>query len=633
MRTLNSLFDDCVEKYKDNVCLLENSGSGYEPTTYLEARDEVHRFAAGLLSLGIQKGDCLALLSEGRNKWLYSEMGILYNGAINVPLSTRLEEPAEIKFRLEHSGSRMLIISGREAHKIQTLKKEISSLEKVIYLDPRESYEEDELFFDDVSAMGDEYLKENAAKFKTRWKSIKEDDYANICYTSGTTADPKGIILTHRNYTANVEQARSVMPVPEWYVTLLYLPWDHAFAHTAGLYTIISAGASMASVQLAKTQTEAIKNFPRNIREVRPTFMFSVPAIAKNFKKNIEAGIREKGRVIEKLFHHAIRVAKYYNGIGSDKGKGFRLLLKPYIRLFDRILFKKIREGFGGRMIFFVGGAALLDLELQKFFYAIGIPMYQGYGLTEAAPVICANAPHRHKLGSSGILVTELEIRICDENRRELPQGEKGEIVVKGENVMKGYWKNEEATRAALYDGWLYTGDMGYIDEEGFIYVLGRFKSLLIADDGEKYSPEGIEEAFTEYVPFVEQCLMYNNQDPYCVVLVVPNKDAMNRWLKAQKIEKGSVDATTAVLKELERQIAEFRTGGKYEDSFPQRWMPAAIGVLPESFSQENHQLNSMNKLVRDKVTAAYTQRMKYMYTPEAKNITNEQNLASLGEI
>jgi long-chain acyl-CoA synthetase len=633
MRTLNSLFNDSVERYKNNVCLLENRGSGYEPTTYLEARNEVRRFAAGLMSIGVEKGDCLALLSEGRNKWLYSEMGILFAGAVNVPLSNRLEEPSEIRFRLEHSGSRMLIVSAREAHKIASLKKEIGNLEKVIYLDPRDSYGADELYFDDVSQMGDAFLRDHEADFEERWRSTGEDDHANICYTSGTTADPKGIILTHRNYTANVEQSRSTMPVPEWYTTLLYLPWDHAFAHTAGLYTIISAGAALASVQLARTQTEALKYFPKNIREVRPTFMFSVPAIAKNFKKNIEAGICEKGPLIEKLFQHAVRVAKIYNGIGWDKGRGLTFLLKPYIWLFDRIIFKKVREGFGGRLLFFVGGAALLDLELQKFFYAIGLPMYQGYGLTEAAPVICANAAHRHKLGSSGIVVSNLEVKICDEDGREVPLGEKGEIVVKGENVMKGYWRNEEATREALRDGWLYTGDMGYLDKDGFMYVLGRFKSLLIADDGEKYSPEGIEEAFIEYAPFVEQCLMYNNQDPYCILLVVPNKDAMNRWLTEQEMDKGSEQAIMAVLKELQRQIFEFRTGGKHEDMFPQRWMPVATGILPEPFSQENHQLNSLNKLVRDRVTAAYAERLEYMYTPEAKNITNEQNIRTLGEL
>jgi long-chain acyl-CoA synthetase len=176
MKTLNTLFDDCVEKYRDNVYLQENAGDGYKPTTYGETRTQVHRFAAGLISLGIKKGDRLTLLSEGRNKWIYSELGILYAGAVNVPLSTNLEEPSEIRFRIEHSGSRMLIVSGREASKVKTLKKEISSLEKVIYLDPREGYEEDEIWFDDVSALGDQYLEANRSEFEKTWRSVGEDD-------------------------------------------------------------------------------------------------------------------------------------------------------------------------------------------------------------------------------------------------------------------------------------------------------------------------------------------------------------------------------------------------------------------------------------------------------------------------
>ncbi len=631
MRTLNSLFNDCVEKYKNNTYLLENSGDGYKATSYPDARKEVHRFAAGLMSIGIKKGDRITLLSEGRNKWIYSELGILYTGAVNVPLSTRLEEPAEIRFRIEHSESRMVIVSGREAHKIKELIKDIDCLEKVIYLDPRENYVENELFFDDISVLGDKYLKDNAAEFEKTWKAVGENDLANICYTSGTTADPKGIMLSHRNYTANIEQARSVMRVYNWWTTLVYIPWDHAFAHTAGVYTILSAGASMASVQLGKTQMEALKNFPVNMKQIRPVFMFSVPAIAKKFKKNIENGIREKGPVIEKLFNHAIRVSKLYNRLGYDRGKKFSFLLKPYIWLFDKIIFKKVREGFGGRLEFFVGGAALLDLELAKFFYAIGIPMFQGYGLTEAAPIISANSQARHKLGSSGTIVSNLEVRILDEDGRDLSAGEKGEIVCRGENVMLGYWKNETATAEVLKDGWLYTGDMGYMDSEGYLYVLGRFKSLLIADDGEKYSPEGIEEAFTEYVPFLEQCMIYNNQNPYCTMFVVPSKDAMKRWLAEQKIDPAGGNGKSAVLKELEKQISEFRTGGKYQEEFPQRWLPAAIGILPEPFNQENLQLNSMNKLVRNKVLDAYKKELGFLYTPEAKNITNNRNMIALG--
>jgi long-chain acyl-CoA synthetase len=633
MRTLTSLFNDCVEKYRDNVYLLENSGDGYKPTTYLETRKEVFRFAAGLLTLGIKKGDRLTLLAEGRNKWFYSEMGILHTGAVNVPLSTRLEEPSEIKFRIEHSESRMIIISGREAHKIRNLKKEIPSLEKIIYLDPQDSYDEDELFFDDISIMGDKYLAENQAEFDKIWKSIGDNDLANICYTSGTTADPKGIMLSHRNYTANVEQGQGVMEVYDWWTTLVFIPWDHAFAHTAGVYTILSHGASMASVQLGKTQMEALKNFPINMKQIRPVFMFSVPALAKNFKKNIENGIRQKGAVIEKLFYHAIKVNKRYIRMGHDRGKKGTFLLKPYIWLFDKIIFKKVREAFGGRLEFFVGGAALLDLELAKFFYAIGIPMLQGYGLTEAAPIISGNSLADHKLGSSGKVVRNLEVKICDEDGKDLSLMEKGEIVIRGENVMLGYWKNETATADALRDGWLYTGDMGYLDSDNHLYVLGRFKSLLIADDGEKYSPEGIEEAFTEYVPFLEQCMMYNNQNPYCTIFVVPNKEAMKRWVTEQKIDPSSSEGKIAALKELGKQISEFRTGGKYQDEFPQRWLPAAIGILPEPFSQENLQLNSMNKMVRNKVIESYKDNFDYAYTPEAKNIGNENNITALGDL
>jgi long-chain acyl-CoA synthetase len=326
-------------------------------------------------------------------------------------------------------------------------------------------------------------------------------------------------------------------------------------------------------------------------------------------------------------------VNKRYIRMGHDRGRNGTFLLKPYIWLFDRIIFKKVREAFGGRLQFFVGGAALLDLELAKFFYAIGIPMYQGYGLTEAAPVISGNSPARHKLGSSGRVVAGLEVKICDEDGNELPAGEKGEIVCRGENVMLGYWKNEAATAQALRDGWLYTGDMGYLDEDGYLYVLGRFKSLLIADDGEKYSPEGIEEAFTQYVPFLDQCMMYNNQNPYCTIFIVPNKDAMKHWLKEEKAGITGAEAREAVLKELERQIAEFRTGGKYQDELPQRWMPAAIRILPEPFSQDNLQLNSMSKLVRNKVLEAYSEELEFIYSPEAKNIANEKNMKSLGEL
>jgi len=631
MKTLNHLFETSVEKYTENVFILEKKATEYEGYTYKQIRKEVHDFAAGLIKIGIKKGDRMALMSEGRKNWPVAEIGVLYAGGINVPLSTKLEETSEIKFRLEHSDTRMIIVSGNQAKKLAELKHQIPTLEKVIHMDPVDEPGEKDMLFDDIVKLGQEFLDKSPDQFEERWLSVQPDDYANICYTSGTTADPKGIILSHRNYVANVEQARSIMPVPEWYTTLLTLPWDHAFAHTAGIYTIISAGASIAAVQIGKNYIETLKNFRVNIKEIKPVFFLSVPALAKNFKKNIETSIREKGKFIEKLFNHAIKISYSYNGIGWDRGKGMHIFKKPLLALYDKIIFKKIREeGFGGRLKFFVGGAALLDIDLQRFFYAIGIPMFQGYGLTEAAPVISGNSESKHKLGSSGCLVTDLEVKICDDDGKKLPVGEKGEIVIKGENVMVGYWKNEEATKEVLKDGWLYTGDMGYLDEDEFLYVLGRFKCLLISDDGEKFSPEGIEEDMTINCSFVDQCMMHNNQQPYSVILVVPNKEAMNRWLADQDMSFNTDEGKNLALRELENQRGEYRKGGKYDDRFPQRWLPAAIGILPEPFTEENLLLNSTLKMVRGKISDKYNDLLDFLYTPEAKNITNDKNLNTI---
>ncbi len=630
MQTIIELFEESVKKYGNNPLMLEKNGSVYESTTYNDIRKAVIEFAAGLMSLGISKGDRIALLSEGRNDWVISELAVLYTGAINIPLSVKLGDASEIRFRLAHSGSKMIIISGGQAHKIKELKHELKELEKVILLDKSGDPEEKDILYREVREKGRNFLETSSGKFNERWKGITGDDFANICYTSGTTADPKGIILSHRNYTANVEQARSLMDVPEWYTTLLILPWDHAFAHTAGIYTLIASGASMASIQVGKTPLETLKNVPQNIREIRPVFLLSVPALAKNFRKNIESGIRQKGRIVKKLFDLGLAAAYRYNGIGWNRGKGFRILLKPLVMLFDTIIFTKVRENFGGRLRFFIGGGALLDIELQRFFYALGIPMFQGYGLSEASPIISSNSESRHKLGSSGYLVSNLELKIIDENKRELPVGEKGEIVVRGENVMKGYWNNLEATESTIVDGWLYTGDMGYMDNDGFLYVLGRFKSLLISDDGEKYSPEGIEEAFTEQSRYIDQCMLYNNQNPYTIALVVPNREALKRWIAEKNLGTETSEGQEAMLKLIEMELNEYRVGRKFEKMFPQRWLPASIGVLDEGFTEGNQLLNSTMKMVRGKITEKYKNRIDYLYTPEAKDILNEKNLEAI---
>jgi long-chain acyl-CoA synthetase len=627
MKSIIQFFEESVEKYNSNVYLWEKPQDKYEGTTYGETRKQVYEFAAGLIKLGIKKGDRLALVSEGRNNWVIGELGILYAGAINVPLSVKLT-PEEIKFRINHSESRMVLISSIQSQKLETILSECNTLEKVIHLDTQEEYGENEIHFNEVRKIGREWLEvtENKAAFEQLYTGIKPSDFANICYTSGTTADPKGIVLTHGNYITNVYQAYSLIDIPPFFKTLIILPWDHSFGHTCGIFAFMGKGASIASVKTGKTPMETLRNLPSCLKEIKPNLLLSVPAIAKNFRKNIEKGIKEKGRMAEILFNHAIKISYSYNKEGWNKGKGLQRLKRPLIRIYDKILFSKIRESFGGELDYFVGGGALLDIELQRFFYAIGIPMYQGYGLSEASPVISSNSSGRHHLGSSGVLVNNMDLKICDDDGKELPVGEKGEIVIRGGNVMHGYWKNDQATRDTIKDGWLHTGDMGYMSGEGFLYVLGRFKSLLIADDGEKFSPESIEEAISEQSKYIDQCMLYNNQKPYTVALVVPNEHALKLYLEEKNLTADTDDGKRAVMMLIENEVNEYRINGKYGKMFPQRWLPVAIGILEEGFTEENNLMNSTMKIVRGKIMDKYQDLIDYLYTPDAKDIANERN-------
>lgn len=631
-KTIIDLFESSVRRYPDNPFLWEKTTNAFEPTTYKEVQQQVYTAGAGLIALGVKKGDNMALLSEGRNAWIIGELAMFYAGATNVPLSIKLEEANDLLFRLVHADVKYILVSGNQLKKIRSIMDKLPLVEKVIVIDELPEHKEKEISWSEVLRMGKEYLASHSLEdFLAVGQSLQNGDYATITYTSGTTADPKGVILTHRNYTANVEQALSCVDIDDTWRTLVILPLDHCFVHVVGFYIFMSKGASVATVQVGRTGLETLKNIPVNIKEFKPYLILSVPALAKNFKKNIEQGIRAQGKHVTRLFNFALKVAYIYNGDGGeDKGRGARFLLKPLVSLFDRVLFTKVRENFGGQLKFFIGGGALLDKDLQKFYYAIGLPMYQGYGLSEATPVISTNGPHRHTFGSSGVLVRPLDLKICDADGKELPTGEKGEIVIRGENVMAGYWKNPVSTAETVRNGWLYTGDMGYMGHDGLLYVLGRFKSLLIGSDGEKYSPEGIEEALVEHSSCIDQLILYNNQSPYTVALVVPNKDRLKKHLAHQHLDLSSDKGREEAIRIIQSQIDRFRKGGDLSALFPDRWLPAAFAILPEPFTEQNGMVNSTMKIVRGKVEKAYASRIDHLYTPEGKNPLNEENKKAL---
>ena len=625
---------DFVEKYtreySELTFLREKVDGVWTETFFRETREEAYKIGAGLIQLGMKKGDKASLLSQGRNLWITSELGILYAGGVNVPLSIKLTESTDLLFRIQHSESRFVIVSEQQLPKIRSIIDQCPMVEKVIVLDPIADYQANEMPITEVIAMGEAYLQEHAEEFRAVYESIQPDDYANISYTSGTTADPKGILLTHRNYTANVEQGSSVIQCQKGDVMLIILPLDHCFAHVAGFYTMMYYGGSIATVPIGKTAMATLKNIPLSIKEVKPMLMLSVPALARNFRKNIETSIKAKGKVVEGLYEFALNNAIKYNKEYWNRG-GWQAWRWPLVKLFDKIIFKAVREGFGGRMKFFVGGGALLDIELQRYFCAVGMPMFQGYGLSEATPIICANSMGHAIFGSSGRIVSPLDFKICDEDGNEVPHGQKGEIVIKGENVMAGYWKNPESTAKTIVDGWLHTGDMGYITDKhpGYLWVVGRFKSLLISADGEKYSPEGFEDSLTDGSKYIEQVILHNNQDPYTMVLIVPNKDTLKEYVKAQGIDPTTEAGKKAMLQKIQDEVNEYRNG-KFAGMFPEQWLPKAIAVLPEAFTEQNHMVNSTMKIVRGKVEEFYADRIEYAYTPEGKELMNEKNIASL---
>lgn len=630
--TIIDFVEHYTHEYASHVFLREKVDNQWTETTFEQTRLESYRIGAGLMQLGLEKGERCALLSQGRNLWVLGELGILYAGGVNVPLSIKLEEANDLTFRIQHSDAKFILVSEQQLPKIRKILPDCPQVEKVIVLDEIADLQEKEILISEVQKLGDAFLAEHRDAFVARYQSIGPDDYANISYTSGTTADPKGILLTHRNYTANVDQARSVVNIGPDSTMLIILPLDHCFAHVAGFYTMMSYCSSIATVPVGKTALASLKNIPIAINEVKPHVMLSVPALARSFKKNIETGIKKKGPFVEKLYNFALKNAIAYNKEYWNRG-GLQCWRLPLVKLFDKIIFQAVRQGLGGRMKFFVGGGALLDIELQRYYCAIGIPMFQGYGLSEATPIICSNSFNGAIFGSSGRIVSDLEVKICDADGNIVPDGQRGEIVIKGENVMAGYWKNPVSTANTIIDGWLHTGDMGYVQSKkhpGFLWVCGRFKSLLIAADGEKYSPEGFEDGLTDGSKYVDNVILHNNQNPYTMALIVPNKDALREYAKSLGLDPLSEEGRKAQLKKIQEEVDSYKKGGRNFGLFPEAWLPRALAVLPEAFTEQNHLVNSTLKVVRGKVEEYFADRIDYAYTDEGKELFNPKNLDAL---
>jgi len=640
-RTVFRMLDEAAAEWTNDPYALRKTDEGYLPTSFGEAREKARRFGAWLVSRGYAKGEAMAILGEGSPEWICGEFGVMDAGLVSVPLSIKLLAE-EIPFRLDHSEARGFLTTHNQLQKVlPALRTARNQGIILVYLDDdvewgRAQAAEQGLSADRFVGFGEAMAEgrrlieapgsDMAAKLDAIAAETEEDDVVTISYTSGTTGNPKGIMLTHLNYWTNCHDAIDMFELPVHYRTLLILPVDHSFAHTVGLYTALVRGIALYFVDSRGGGIATLRNIPLNLKEVNPTFLFTVPAISGNFMKKIIAAMEEKGGIIEKIFKSGIAAGIRWHGNGFDTPSvGTRLgAFLPYF-LARTLVFGTIRKAvFGDSILFCVGGGALLDVKQQEFFVALGVPIYQGYGLTEAAPIISANVPKRHKFGSSGILAPSLKCRIMLADGTEAPRGTTGEIVITGGNVMKGYYRNPEATAEALRDGSLWTGDLGYLDEDDFLVVVGREKALLIAEDGEKYSPEEIEEAIVTSTDLIDQVMVWCDHRKYSCALVTLDSGKMERFIKARGI------ATAAELcAVLQDEFYAFRNDPRAK-KVQNAWIPAAFQILPAALGEKDGTVNSTMKIVRFRVSQVYKDLLDYSYTKEGSVTVNPRNINTL---
>ncbi len=632
-RTVVQMLREAASSYPNIPYLWERQDRGWVSRSFRQVEEEATAFASYLVKHGYRRNTSIAILSEGLPGWVVGELGTLLAACRTVPLSIRLL-PEEVPFRLNHSQSRAVIVSHNTIERVATVLDKITRKDFVlICLDgeggDREalarrhglSHGKNLLFMDELIDEGRRALEETRLELEEIEKSIREDDVVTISYTSGTTGNPKGIMLTHLNYWANCVDSVAMFNVPRGWKTLLILPCDHSFAHTVGIYAALLKGIQLYFVDARGGNLSLIRNIPANLLDANPDFLLTVPALSETFMKRIKAGVAERGLLVEALFRWGLSCGIHYHGDGYRRPRlAVRLANWLPYRAAELLIFRRVRRMFGADFKFFVGGGAFLERRQQEFFSALGIPIYQGYGLTEAAPVISSNTPSAHKFGTSGRIAPSVECRVVKGDGSYAAFGEIGEVLIRGNNVMKGYFHNEKATAEALLDGWLHTGDLAFYDEDGFLSVVGREKALLISDDGEKYSPEEIEAAIVGSSELVEQTLVYNDHCKYTTALVSLDVAKIEQLLRSRRMS--SID----LLKEIRSSFYAFKEDARFHNRFPATWIPSTFQIVPEAFSERNQMINSTMKMVRHKIIEAHKDLIEYMYRSEGNVFSNERN-------
>lgn len=518
-------FLDQVATYGDRACVAYRDGKQgkWIDISWNEMSRMVHQLGWYLLSLGVKKGDRVALFSQNRPEWWIADLAILSVGGVNVPIyATNSAE--ESRYILSNSGA-TICIAGTKDHmeKIQEAKKKVPGFKTTIVIDNVKSPNKSVITFAEALKKGEAYR--NKGEIDRRIKSVKPGDLATIIYTSGTTGDPKGVMLTHDNFISDARQISNDFSeyINDTHVLLSFLPLSHSLERTSGYYFPLFAGCKVAFA-------EDFGKVVDNMKEVRPTFIISVPRLYEKIHSVILSRLPEASAVKQFLFKLAVATAKK-NLPYVCTDKPLPALLGIRVRLFDKLVFSKFREGLGmDRMEFAVSGGAPLSISDAEFFIGMGIKILEGFGLTETTPVTNVNPPWKIKPGTVGPALSETKVKISDE----------GELLIKGPQVMKGYYKNPKATKEVFTrDGWFRTGDLARIDEDGYVAITGRIKDIIVTAGGKNISPQNIENSL-KASKYIEQVAIIGDRRKYLSALIIPSFENVQKWAKAKGLSFAS---------------------------------------------------------------------------------------------
>lgn len=580
---LVSMWERLTTRYAERPLFGEKRAAGWVWQTYAQIAEQVAAMRTTLAALGVGPGDRVALISNNRVEWAIVVHATLGRGAAYVPMyeSQTREDWA---FILRDSAAKVVFGATPAIFEaLEGIKAEVPTLEHVFGFDLDKSHPQS------FAALG----AKGRAESKVAAVKPSPESPAGFVYTSGTTGEPKGVVLTHKNFCANINALLPLFPITPEDRSLAFLPWAHAFGQTAEFYMLVAFGCSLAL-------NDEVPKLVSNLPETQPTVLIAVPRIFNRIYDGVNQQMRDKPKAIQALFHAGIRAATRRSR-GNQLSVGEKLALK----MADSLIFKKVRQKFGGRLRLVVSGSAALSKEVAEFIDALGIDVYEGYGLTETAPVVSVNRPGYRKIGSVGKPLPNVRV-VIDTGVTGDPKN--GEIVVYGDNVMRGYHQRpDEDAKMFTSDRGLRTGDMGYLDEDGYLYITGRIKEQYKLENGKYVVPSPLEEEL-KLSPYVANVMLHGANKPHNVALVVLDLVNLGKWAERESISLGDPTTNPRVRELLKGELE------KYSKDFRSYERPKNFALITADFSVENGMLTPKMSVRRNQVLQHYQATFDALY-------------------